>query len=529
MIMPSIQKKQRKALVTDKLLAFGCGTCGANQILELIRRKIADLDYVVACTTLEDLYTFYDKLQIVVEEKNFPVKLASETEYIEVPEAEPIKISEPENDAKLGNISILKGKERVPKITLILLGPNSTKGEGAGSKPEKGKKAAEESTDIINKAIAEYDLVFVSAGMGKGTGTGVAPYVAKLVKENNSKKEGGSLAISIVAKCYSDEGPNTQKLADEGIANLLVHSDLVAVVQNDKIEKVCSNDGYFDAFSKHNDVLASGIISVVTLLKNKKERSADLSDVRTAFENAGYGLIARGNSSSSNENANIEALEIALHSPWLDNYKIRKNSFVLLHLEIPDGYNNPNCEREILKEIQNITGYTSEIKTAITKLPPGEDFYVTIFSPAEIIDDNPEQKGTQNSIEKINITPISLANNENANGKKNLKLIAADDEKDKRKTNKTNKDDASIFKIFGDEVSMSNPNKEVASKDWKPYNSLSNTELKNIEDTPTFVRNSNNDFVPNRIEMEQIQQFTNNLLFNNFSSNTAIISELSRG
>jgi len=485
LILPLIEEKQSKIKrLSAKWLAYGKGTCGANEIMELIRGEIADLDYAVACTTLDDLYRFGEKLKKVVEEKKFHVTVVSKTDELEIPETELTKLSETGDVSKGDNTADKKGKDRIPTVYLILLGPNTTKGEGARSNPEIGKKASEESKEIIDQVLAEYDLVFLCAGMSGGTG-GTVSYEAKLAKENETKK-GPPLVISIVAKCYSYEGSKKVKAAEEGIKNLLEHSDVVVVVPNDKIESVCSQDGVFDAIRKHNDVLASGIISVVTLLKSKKERSADLSDLRQTFENAGYGLIGRGSCGCSDANAHIEALNNALHSPWLDNYTIRKESWVLLHLEIPEDFSNPNCEKEILKEIQKRTDYTSEIKVAITKLPKGEDFYVTVFAPADVTEDKSEPKIEKTETENTNETKIESANE---------KVIPSD---------------VSLANN-GNDATPQKP-KRIAAK---VENDTDNTNIFNDIDVPTIIRIRNKsenipNEVPNEEHMPHIQQFTDN-------------------
>ncbi|WWD83949.1 Cell division protein FtsZ [Terrisporobacter glycolicus ATCC 14880 = DSM 1288] len=193
----------------------------------------------------------------------------------------------------------------------IQIGEKITRGLGAGAKPQVGKDAAKESrTQIINE-LEGTDIVFVTAGMGGGTGTGAAPIVANIAKEM------GILTIGVVTKPFGFEGRVRKNNADEGIKNLQESVDTLITVPNDKLLQIVSqNTSMMDAFSMADNVLKQGIQSISDLIKMPGLINLDFADVSSIMKDKGLAYIGIG--TASGENRAIEAAKEAVESPLLE-------------------------------------------------------------------------------------------------------------------------------------------------------------------------------------------------------------------
>ena len=193
----------------------------------------------------------------------------------------------------------------------IQIGDKLTKGLGAGGRAEVGEKAAEESQDDLYSAIEGADMVFVTAGMGGGTGTGAAPVVAELARE------AGALTIGVVTRPFTFEGAMRRRNAEEGLARLKEHVDTLIVVPNDRLLDVSDKKTTItDAFRVADDVLRQGIQGISELITVPGLINLDFADVRTIMANGGAALMAVGR--ASGDNRAIQAAEQAIASPLLD-------------------------------------------------------------------------------------------------------------------------------------------------------------------------------------------------------------------
>lgn len=193
----------------------------------------------------------------------------------------------------------------------IQIGEKLTRGLGAGAKPEVGKEAAKESrTQIINE-LEGTDIVFVTAGMGGGTGTGAAPIVASIAKEL------GILTIGVVTKPFAFEGRVRMKNAEEGIKKLHESVDTLITVPNDKLLQIVQqNTSMMDAFSMADSVLKQGIQSISDLIKMPGLINLDFADVSSIMKDKGLAYIGIG--SANGENRALEAAKQAIQSPLLE-------------------------------------------------------------------------------------------------------------------------------------------------------------------------------------------------------------------
>ena len=193
----------------------------------------------------------------------------------------------------------------------IQIGEKLTRGLGAGADPEVGRKAAEESRAQIAEKLKGTDLVFITAGMGGGTGTGAAPVIASIAKEM------GILTIAVVTKPFAFEGRIRMQNAELGIKNLSRAVDTLVVIPNERLlEVVPSTTGVVDAFKYADDVLRQGIQGIADLIATPSLINLDFADVRTVMKNRG--LAHMGIGIGKGENRNIDAVRGAVASPLLD-------------------------------------------------------------------------------------------------------------------------------------------------------------------------------------------------------------------
>ncbi|AVP36841.1 cell division protein FtsZ [Staphylococcus felis] len=193
----------------------------------------------------------------------------------------------------------------------IQIGEKLTRGLGAGANPEIGKKAAEESREQIEDAIQGADMVFVTAGMGGGTGTGAAPVVAKIAKEM------GALTVGVVTRPFSFEGRKRQTQAAAGVESMKAAVDTLIVIPNDRLlDIVDKSTPMMEAFKEADNVLRQGVQGISDLIAVSGEVNLDFADVKTIMSNQGSALMGIG--VSSGENRAVEAAKKAISSPLLE-------------------------------------------------------------------------------------------------------------------------------------------------------------------------------------------------------------------
>jgi len=213
------------------------------------------------------------------------------------------------------------------------LGMNATRGLGAGMVPEKGREAALESFEDIKTMLDGSDIVFISAGLGGGTGTGAAPIIAQAAKEV------GALTVSIVTSPFKFEGRKRTKLAKEGLEELKRESDSIIVVPNEKLLSIVEkNLGLKESFRMVDDILAQAVggISKVILSHGDHDINLDFADVKTVMGHRGLALMGTGYSTGSS--AAYDAAKMAIESPLLDNISIDGAMGVLVHFDIHPEY-----------------------------------------------------------------------------------------------------------------------------------------------------------------------------------------------
>lgn len=193
----------------------------------------------------------------------------------------------------------------------VHIGETTTRGLGAGSDPELGKKSAEENKEDIYNALKDADMVFVTYGAGGGTGTGAGPIVAEIAREL------GALTVAVVTKPFSFEGLRRKKLAEEGIEDLRSKVDTLIVIPNDRLLQVIDKKtSLFDAFSVVDDVLRQGIQGISDLITQHGMINVDFADVKSIMANSGSALMGIGR--GTGDSRTLEAAKQAIDSPLLE-------------------------------------------------------------------------------------------------------------------------------------------------------------------------------------------------------------------
>ncbi len=192
----------------------------------------------------------------------------------------------------------------------LQLGVKLTNGLGAGANPEVGRKAALEDSDKIIEALEGADMVFVTTGLGGGTGTGAAPIIASLASEM------GALTVAVVTKPFSFEGKRRMTQADRGIAELMESVDTTIVIPNEKLLAVAEDAGFFESFRIADDILRQGVQGISDIITIPGIINRDFADVKTIMARMGYAVM--GTATASGQNRTIEAAQRAIASPLLE-------------------------------------------------------------------------------------------------------------------------------------------------------------------------------------------------------------------
>ena len=193
----------------------------------------------------------------------------------------------------------------------IVLGKETTKGLGAGGNPEYGRKAAEESEGEIRESVKGSDMVFITAGMGGGTGTGAAGIVARIAKELEA------LTVGVITRPFTFEGPKKARFAEEGIAAMKEHVDTLVTISNNRLlEIVDKKTPILEAFREADNVLRQGVQGISDMITNPGFVNLDFADVKTVMSDQGSALMGIG--SATGENRTAEATQKAISSPLLE-------------------------------------------------------------------------------------------------------------------------------------------------------------------------------------------------------------------
>jgi cell division protein FtsZ len=235
----------------------------------------------------------------------------------------------------------------------LQIGCNITKGLGAGATPDIGQQAAMEDRELIQEAVEHSDMLFITAGMGGGTGTGAAPVVAQLAREM------GILVVGVVTKPFAFEGATRMKIAMQGIKEMTQHVDSLITIPNDKLLDVYGRDfDLMNAFKGANDVLCGAVQGITELITNPGVINVDFADVRTVMSQMGMGMMGSGR--SSGDSRATEAAQAAVASPLLEDVNLSGARGILVNVT---GANMTLGEFQDIGDV--ISSFASEDATVV--------------------------------------------------------------------------------------------------------------------------------------------------------------------
>ena len=264
----------------------------------------------------------------------------------------------------------------------VQIGKKATNGLGAGADPAKGRQAAEDDREIIATQLRGADLVFIAAGMGKGTGTGAAPVVASIARNM------GILTIGVITRPFSFEGQIKARIADSGITELRKYIDTLIVVENEKILSIAEEGvSATEAYNMANDVLYRAVKGIADIITRHGHVNVDFADVRSIMQGAGDAVM--GSAAAAGERRALKAASDAINSPLMDGVSVRGAKGVLVNItgdvtmrDMSDAMNF--IEEQVGGEAKIINGYVDEpqvsgeirvtvIVTGFKRKEPGEE------------------------------------------------------------------------------------------------------------------------------------------------------------
>ncbi len=277
----------------------------------------------------------------------------------------------------------------------IQIGEKLTRGRGAGGNPERGERAAEESRDEIAAALQGTDMVFITAGMGGGTGTGAAPVIAEIARDL------GILTVGIVTKPFSFEGSRRMEQALDGISALKEHVDSLVVIPNDRIREVTDTKITMkNAFEMADDVLRQGVQSISDLIKMPGDINLDFADVLTIMKDAGYAHMGVGKASGADRAE--QATKAAIESPLLET-SIDGARGVLINVCAPEDFDFDEMDKAT-SAVSNVVHPDATIIWGYVLNPDDNDNVSVTVIATGLTDD---YKGTNRGI----IGPTARGNN----------------------------------------------------------------------------------------------------------------------
>lgn len=241
----------------------------------------------------------------------------------------------------------------------IQLGSKTNRGLGAGANPEVGRESAESEEEQIRQLLASSDMVFITAGMGGGTGTGAAPVIARLAKEMEI------LTVAVVTMPFTFEGGRRIKVANDGVAQLSNFVDSIITIPNDKLMSVYGKISMKDAFKKADEVLLQAVQGISDMVADDGYINIDFNDLKTAMQSRGHAMMGMGK--ASGEDRAIQATEKAIRSPLLDNLLLKNAKGLLVNVVSSPDFS--------LEEYQMIT----ETVKSLVDIDDANIFYGVVF------------------------------------------------------------------------------------------------------------------------------------------------------
>ncbi len=288
----------------------------------------------------------------------------------------------------------------------LQLGVKLTSGLGAGANPDVGRRAALEDSDKIIEALEGADMVFVTAGLGGGTGTGAAPVIASLASEM------GALTVAVVTRPFGFEGKRRMKQAERGMQELLESVDTMIVIPNEKLLAVAKDAGFFESFRIADDVLRQGVQGISDIITIPGIINRDFADVKTTMAGMGYAVM--GTAMRSGANRAVEAAIAAMASPLLEDGAIDGARGILINIS---GSSNLklNEVNEASSLIQNAAHEDANIIFgAVLDEAMGDDVKITVIATGFRQESPDRRERMLNSVLNVHVPPVSFVRPESS-------------------------------------------------------------------------------------------------------------------
>ena len=289
--------------------------------------------------------------------------------------------------------------ERANGATILKLGTGVTKGLGAGANPEVGRQAAERDREAIEELLSGADMIFITAGMGGGTGTGAAPVVASIAKEL------GALTVAVVTKPFEFEGKKRKGAAEKGIASLVDEVDSLITIPNQKlIEVLGESTAMLDAFAKADDVLKGAVQGISDIIMKPGYINVDYADVKTVMSEKGIAMMGTGRSSSKERG--FEAASQAVGSELLEDIDLKDARGVLVNITAKEptlgDFNEVSSVVEKFTDDDAYVIYGSVVDDSFAD----EDLMVTIVATG--VSQKSPKLAVDNARATIKLNPVGL-------------------------------------------------------------------------------------------------------------------------
>ena len=376
----------------------------------------------------------------------------------------------------------IQALRKSPVPTRVQIGLDLTEGLGAGNQPERGENAAKESIEAINKTIdANTKMVFITAGMGGGTGTGAAPVIAKEIKERKI------LTIGIVTIPFRSEGPRRLKNAIAGLNELRKNVDSLLIINNEKLREIYGDQPLSKAFANADEVLATAAKGIAEIITVAGHINVDFADVKTVMENSGVAIMGTGY--ANGEDRAITALKDALTSPLLNNNDIKGAKNILLNITSGNAELTMDELGQITEYVQDIAGSNADlIYGTCTDSKLEDNISVTIIATgfkSELLPDINDTTAPQK-------TQVTL-------GEGNQRTIKVEDDKPQQKINFESNQSSAEKILYGDAKENNSNNEDLLSSakqnmDYLKKHTNLNDEgnIDDLENIPAYLRQNKN-------------------------------------
>jgi len=334
----------------------------------------------------------------------------------------------------------------------LQLGEKLTEGLGAGCNPEQGRKAALESTDIIKEKLSrDTKMVFITAGMGGGTGTGAAPVIAKVAKDM------GILIVGVVTQPFKDEGYEFLRRAYEGIQELAKNVDSLLIIDNQKLYEIYGDLTVSEAFPKADSVLSTAVKGIAEIITGSGLINVDFADVKMVMKNSGMALMGTG--IGSGENRIHDAVEQVFKSPLLNEYDLKTAKSVLVNI-------SSNTKKQLkMSEIKQAIDYIQEYTGRASNFKRGMAFDKNLGEDAiriTVVATGINMIITPPPVKQENVDKIPLNDNNDDIGSEGILLYDNNDDSNEVPLNITSSYDSKYTTIYTSDMKISDLENEAA-------------------------------------------------------------------